>query len=53
VLSLLSCPLTPGEHIRRHWMGGLAGDAPPRQGTSEYDAWMTKRSQQTEQQEPK
>ncbi len=61
-LSLLSCAgsRTPGEHIADmpQWMGGLPADAPPRRGTPEYDAWMTKRAQdaarpKTEQQQPK
>jgi hypothetical protein len=39
---------TAGEHIADmpHWMGGLPGDAPPRRGTPEYDAWMAKRAQE-------
>jgi hypothetical protein len=49
-LSLSSCTgaRTAGEHIADmpHWMGGLPGDAPPRRGTSEYDAWMARRAQE-------
>ena len=61
-LSLSSCTgaRTAGEHIADmpHWMGGLPEDAPPRRGTSEYDAWMARRAQEaakpkTEQQPPK
>ena len=61
-LSLSSCTgaRTAGEHIADmpHWMGGLPGDAPPRRGTSEYNAWMATRAQEaakpkTEQQQPK
>jgi hypothetical protein len=48
--SLSSCvgDRTAGEHIADmpHWMGGLPGDAPPRRGTPEYDAWMAKRAQE-------
>ena len=61
-LPLSSCTggRSAGEHIADmpHWMGGLPGDAPPRRGTAEYDAWMAKRAQEaakpkTEQQQPK
>jgi hypothetical protein len=61
-LSLSSCTgaRTAGQHLADmpHWMGGLPGDAPPRRGTSKYDAWMATRAQEaakpkTEQQRPK
>jgi len=49
-LSLSSCTggRSAGEHIADmpHWMGGLPGDAPPRRGTAEYDAWMAKRARE-------
>jgi len=50
VSTLSSCAdgRTAGEHVADmpHWMGGLPADAPPRRGTPEYDAWMTKRAQE-------
>ncbi len=38
---------TPGEAMADmpYWMGGLPEGAPPRRGTSEYDAMMAKRAQ--------
>jgi hypothetical protein len=31
-----------GDYLPK-WAGGLPADAPPRQGTPEYDAWMKER----------
>lgn len=34
-----------GDYIPQ-WAGGLPGDAPPRPGTAQYDAWMKERERQ-------